>query len=363
MNDKLLTHYDEMHSGANEKGKYTTHKRYFLTINNPLPIFSHEYIKKMLSRLNLKYYCMSDEVSESGTFHTHLYWESYNVIRWDTVKRMFHTAHIQPAWGTNTQCRNYLLKIEDYVHKAETSIENSFEEWGEFIPMRQGERSDWRIAKEMIQDGNGVMDVIDEISHMMQYDTTLDRYKQRWIEEQFKNTYRHLEVTYIQGKSRTGKTRHVMDKHGYGNVCKMNAYKKNPRFDKYNDCQDVLLLDEFENSFDIQEMLDYLDGYPLHLPSRYNDKFACYTKVYIVSNIPIEKQYLNDKKHYPDVYDAFIARIKNVMVFTGEYEYDLYSTDEYFKALKNNSLHQKQSGLLESADQEDLDFDDIEDIA
>jgi len=300
---------------------------------------------------------MSDEIGENGTYHTHIYFESVkHTVRWDTVKKLFHTAHIEQAFGTNVQSRDYILKVGEYSDKSDTSVDDTFEEWGEFIPMKQGDRSDWRTAKEMIQDGNSVMDVIDEVSHMMQYDTTLDRYRQRWIESQFIDTYRHLEVTYIFGKTRAGKTRHVMEKYGYGNVCKMNAYKKNPRFDKYDRCQDVLLLDEFKDSFEIQEMLDYLDGYPLHLPSRYNDKFACYTKVYIVSNLPLEKQYVDVKKEYPDVYDAFIARIKNVMVFTGEYEYDTYSTQEYLQAVERSKL----TAFVN--EDKDLDFG-IEDIA
>lgn len=39
----------------------------------------------------------------------------------------------------------------------------------------------------------------------------------------------------------------------------------------------------------MKHMLNYLDGYPLMLPSRYADKAACYTEVYLVSNIPLEE--------------------------------------------------------------------------
>ncbi len=40
-------------------------------------------------------------------------------------------------------------------------------------------------------------------------------------------------------------------------------------------------------------MLNYLDGYPLKLEARYSDKTACYTKLYIISNISLEEQYPN----------------------------------------------------------------------
>ena len=38
-------------------------------------------------------------------------------------------------------------------------------------------------------------------------------------------------------------------------------------------------------------MLNYLDIYPVMLPARYYDRVACYTTVYIPSNIPLEQQY------------------------------------------------------------------------
>ena len=40
-------------------------------------------------------------------------------------------------------------------------------------------------------------------------------------------------------------------------------------------------------------MLNYLDGYPIELPCRYFNRQACYTKVFIIGNLPLEKQYTN----------------------------------------------------------------------
>ena len=38
-------------------------------------------------------------------------------------------------------------------------------------------------------------------------------------------------------------------------------------------------------------MLNLLDVYPPILPARYSDKVACFTKVYITSNLPLNRQY------------------------------------------------------------------------
>ena len=40
-------------------------------------------------------------------------------------------------------------------------------------------------------------------------------------------------------------------------------------------------------------MLNHLDGYPLLLPCRYFNRQACFTKVFIITNIPPDAQYSN----------------------------------------------------------------------
>ena len=82
-------------------------------------------------------------------------------------------------------------------------------------------------------------------------------------------------------------------------------------FDLYKG-QDVILFDEFRSSLKIQDMLNYLDGYPLELPCRYANKIACYTKVYLISNISLESQYMNIQLDSPETWDAFLRRIHTV---------------------------------------------------
>ena len=61
-------------------------------------------------------------------------------------------------------------------------------------------------------------------------------------------------------------------------------------------------------------MLVYLDGYPVNLPCRYSDKPALYTKVYIISNISLEKQYVEVQKYEPETYKAFLRRFTNEQI-------------------------------------------------
>lgn len=120
---------------------------------------------------------------------------------------------------------------------------------------------------------------------------------QVYLETKFNNVFRELEITYICGSTERGKTRYVMDKYGYTNVYRVTTYD-HTAFDSYNG-QDVIAFEEFRSSFKIEDMLKYLEGYPLMLPSRYNNKVACYTKVYIITNWALHEQYKNVQSHIP----------------------------------------------------------------
>ena len=81
-----------------------------------------------------------------------------------------------------------------------------------------------------------------------------------------------------------------MEKYGYENVFRVTDYHH--PFDTYEG-QDVIVFEEFNSSITIQDMLNYLDGYPVKLPARYTDKVASFTKVYITSNLQLTMQYPN----------------------------------------------------------------------
>ena len=63
--------------------------------------------------------------------------------------------------------------------------------------------------------------------------------------ERFKDVYRKMDVTYIVGPTRVGKSRYVMEKYGYTNVYRISDYTH--PFDEYN-YQDVVVFDEFRSS-------------------------------------------------------------------------------------------------------------------
>ena len=76
-----------------------------------------------------------------------------------------------------------------------------------------------------------------------------------------------------------------------------------------------MVFEEFHSQIPIESMLNYLDIYPLTLPARYSDRLACYTTVYITSNLPLEKQYRGEQWDRPETWRAFLRRIHNVIEY------------------------------------------------
>ena len=79
-----------------------------------------------------------------------------------------------------------------------------------------------------------------------------------------------------------------------------------------------LVFEEFHSQIPIESMLNYLDIYPLTLPARYSDRLACYTTVYITSNLSLEEQYRKIQRYQPETWRAFQRRIHVIR----EYRHD-----------------------------------------
>lgn len=311
-------------------------RKWLLTLNDPEEKgYSREKIKSILAGLkSVIYWCLANEIGlEQHTAHIHLFIICKNGMRFSTLKKCFPEAHMDMAHGSCEEVRAYVQKSGKWADdpKADTRIPDSFEEWGELPMEHQGQRTEWDKAYQMLEDGNSTIAIIRDNTAMMRYRTSLEQTRQEILAEQFRKTFRLLDVTYIFGTTGLGKTRYVMDKFGYENVCQITNYQRGI-FDKYRG-EDVLILDEFNSGFAIQDMNIYLDGYPLQLPCRYADRVACFQKVFIISNIRLEHQYPTAQVEHTAVWDAFIRRINNVMVFYGLGEYDTFTTEAYFRSL------------------------------
>lgn len=318
----------------------TQSRKYQLTINTPAEKgITHEVIKHTLEPLkSLVYWCMADEIGlENHTPHTHIFIMLKSPARFSRIKKLFPDAHIEQAHGTAIENRAYIQKSGDKWEddpKSDTSIPGTFEEWGE-LPEEpgQGYRSDIAQLYSMIVDGMSNAEIMETNPNLAAHISRMDRMRQDILEARYRDTFRELTTTYIYGPTATGKTRGVMEKHGYSDVYRVTDY--NHPFDRYAS-EPVLCLDEFRSSLMIGDMLNYLDGYPLNLPARYAQRVACFTTVYIISNIDLVEQYPNIQTNEPATWQAFLRRIHRVVVYDEQGNTTNYDgADEYFNRNAN----------------------------
>lgn len=308
-------------------------RKWLLTINNPKEKeMTHEQIKIILSKFKaVKYWCMCDEIGgKQNTYHTHLFIKGDTPIKFNTVKNKFPTAHIDYCRGTNQENRDYIRKEGKYkgTDKEETNLKDTFEESGECPGEHQGKRNDYSLLYDCIKEGMSNFDILEMNANYMVDLDKIEYCRQIVKEEEFKNKIRELEVEYRFGHTGTGKSRTIIERFGFENVFRITD-QKHP-FDTYAG-QDVIVFEEFYSSnYRISEMLNYLDIYPLVLPCRYRNKIACYTKVFINSNIPLEKQYTEVQKNSRETWLAFLRRINCVKEFNEQGSIkDYKNIDEY----------------------------------
>lgn len=290
---------------------------YQLTINNPKEKgWTHEHILKVL-RENFKtltYICMADE--QGSCYHTHIFVVFASRVRFSMVKRYFEEAHIEKCKGSVSDNVNYIKKTgrwETDESKQEKKIEGTFEEVGTQPPDSKGRRRDLTELYQMVMENMSNMEILAQNQDYLLILDKIDRVRTTILTEKYKETVRlDLEVVYISGTTGTGKTRGVLEKNGYSNVFRVTDYAH--PFDSYN-CQPVIAFEEFRSSMRISEMLLYCDIYPIELPARFSNKYACYNKVYIISNWRLEKQYTEIQREDKESWEAFLRRIHKVVVY------------------------------------------------
>lgn len=294
----------------------TKGRKYQITINNPQDYnINHETINTIMKEFKWIYYCFCDEIGENKTPHIHLFFVCKNAVLFSKVKKLFPTAHIESAIGSCQENRDYIRKEGKYLNsdKKETNLIDTFEEYGE-MPLETAVKNE-TVSEQvlnLILEGYSNADIIRKFPSYATKIPHLNNTRHIFLKDANKDSSRNLEIIYIFGKTGTGKTRYVMDKYGYSNVCKVSDYAH--PFDNYNE-QDILLLDEFRSSISIGAMLQYLDRYPCDLPARYADKVALYTKVYIVSNIDLKEQFIDTQLNDKETWNAFVRRITAIYEF------------------------------------------------
>jgi hypothetical protein len=171
----------------------------------------------------------------------------------------------------------------------------------------QGRRTDINALRRAIQDGKTPDDILldDRLSPLMASSSVMryvDRLfisvnAQRWSREQ-----RDIQVHYIWGDTGVGKTRYVYEHYQPSDIYVAHMGSRDP-FSNYM-FQHVLVLDEFRSQAPISNLLQMLDRYPYEVDRRYEDTWAAWDEVYILSNWSLDAQYRDS----PDADRAALER-------------------------------------------------------
>ena len=300
-------------------GNNTQSRKWSLVINNPLEAgLDHAAIREILHRFSPAYFCMADEIATTGTYHTHIFLYSPSPMRFGTLKNRFPTAHLEKAYGSARDNRDYITKSGKWADtdKSETSVPGTFEEWGDLPTEKEEASPDKYRLLQSLREGMTSLEAVEDNPDRFYHYREIETVRQSILEDTYSTIMRQVEVTYLFGASGTGKTRGIFERHNPKSICRITDYggKNGVRFDSYHG-QEVLVFEEFHSQIPISAMLNYLDIYPIMLPARYNDRVACYTTVYLTSNIPLEAQYQEIQRYQLETWYAFLRRIHNVIEY------------------------------------------------
>ena len=312
----------------------TRHRAYLLTINDPKNKegCSHEELKEKIMLFNPIYYAMADEIGlKSKLYHTHIYFVANSGMRFSTVKARFPYARIDPAYGSAAQNVAYLTKsgIWENSEKKETSVEGTFEEWGE-MPRTAKETRDLlaAIVLEELEAGTRPIQIIRENPTLWKYRDRLHGLAYDFAVEKYGEVLRDVTVTYIWGDTNVGKTSFVFNQFGYANVFHMYNYKqKNAIWDGYDSTRhDTVLIDEFlgSRSLDLTDLNIYLAPFPVvNATARFQNKVLTAKRIFIVSNLSWSEMFAYERDFETKVYNAFARRVHNIWEMKREPDSDV----------------------------------------
>ena len=160
---------------------------------------------------------------------------------------------------------------------------------------KQGNRSDIEAFRDAIFEGLSEEELIMSFAtEMAKYDRFYQRCRNIVLKKQAQELIQP-EVTVIIGEADTGKTRTIYDNHEITDVYKMecgDGSDKSIFWDGYNG-EPVILIDDFHSNFRLDYMLRLLDRYPMKLNIKGSHTWKVATKIYITSNVQIDRWYPN----------------------------------------------------------------------
>ncbi len=277
------------------------------TWNNPTMTDAEfeAFFKKLYDEDILAYFIGQREKGEkNGTIHFQFFLTWKSPLRFSRVKELLpYGCHFKPMYSTKTKCR-------DYCSKGDTRVSGPMEV-GEFYLER--ERTDFNVAIRMLHEGFSLNEVLDNFPTLEpNYGKKFGEIYNRIHNRENSTKCRNVEVIYIYGPERVGKTSYVMSLHDFIDLYQITLFN-DYWFTNYQ-FQKAIFVDEFTGQIKpITKMNKLLEPYPLMLNAKNGFVYAAFEKVYILSNYPLKDVYVNEQTEYKASYDAFCKRINKII--------------------------------------------------
>lgn len=224
--------------GADVQKSGKRYRRWSVTVNN----YTDQDIATIKLLPHLRYCIIGKEVASTGTPHLQCYIECTKAVTFSMMKKGLPAgSHIEQCKGNQEQNIKYCSK------------ENNFEEVG--TKSKQGKRTDIIAARDIINNGGSVKDVIDNDATCTYQAISVSEKMIKYVDGP---KYRHVDVIWIYGPSGCGKTRMAMEMTDENVWISTNGLKW---FDGYRGQKHVIIDDIRNTTCEFNILLRYLDRY------------------------------------------------------------------------------------------------------